>query len=60
MSTTNKSRILLSVLIIGAMLPGCYLLAGGDYMIYGLILVLGGLAVLAWVWKPWQRAEGKK
>ena len=54
MTTTTKSRILLSVLVAGAMLPGCYLLAAQVYMVYGLILVLGGLAVLVWVWKPWQ------
>jgi hypothetical protein len=60
MTTTTKSRILLTVLIVAAMIPGCYLLAEQAYMLYGLILVLGGLAVLVWVWKPWQGFQGKK
>ena len=60
MTTTTKSRILLSVLIIGAMLPGCYLLAEDAYRVYGLILVLGGLALLAWIWRPGQGVKGKK
>jgi hypothetical protein len=60
MTTTTKSRILLSVLIVAAMLPGCYLLTEQAYMFYGLILVLGGLVLMGWVWKPWQRFGGNK
>ena len=60
MTTTNKSRILLSVLIAAVMLSGCYLLAAQAYMLYGLILVLGGLVGLGWLWKPWQKLAGKK
>jgi hypothetical protein len=60
MTTTNKSRILLTVLIVGAMLPGLYLLSEQAYMIYGLILVLGGAAVLFWLWKPGQGSKASK
>jgi hypothetical protein len=60
MTAETKSRIILTVLVLGAMLPGCYLLSQQAYMFYGLILVLGGLVVLGWLWKPWQRFAGKK
>ncbi len=60
MTTETKSRIILTVLVLGVMLPGCYLLSQQAYMVYGLILVLGGLVVLGWLWKPWQRFTGKK
>jgi len=59
MTTETKSRIILTVLILGAMLPGCYLLSQQAYMGYGLILVIGGLAILAWLWKPWQKLAGQ-
>jgi predicted membrane channel-forming protein YqfA (hemolysin III family) len=55
MTTATKSKTMLSVLIVAAMLPGCYLLTERAYMLYGLILVIGGLALLGWLWKPWQR-----
>lgn len=60
MTTATKSKIMLSVLIAAAMLPGCYLLTDRAYVGYGLILVLGGLVLLGWLWKPWQRFGGNK
>ena len=60
MTTNTKSRILLTVLIVGAMLPGLFLLSERAYIIYGLILVLGGAAVLFWLWKPGQASKTSK
>ncbi len=53
MTTETKSRIMLTALIAAGMLPGCYLLTLRAYLPYGLMLIVGGLGVLLWVWKPW-------
>ena len=54
MKTQTKSRILFTALILGGISPSCYLLASEQYMVYGLILLLGGVALLIWVWRPWK------
>ena len=54
MKTGRKSQILFTALIIGGISPSCYLLASDSYVVYGVALLLGGLALLIWVWKPWQ------
>jgi hypothetical protein len=53
MKTETKSRILFTALILGGMSPSCYLLASESYVVYGIALLLGGVALLIWVWKPW-------
>lgn len=53
MTVRTESRILLSVLIIAGMAPSIYFLSAG-YVPYGLVLLLGGLALLLWIWKPWR------
>jgi len=53
MTVQTQSKILLSVLIAAGMAPSFYFLAEG-YLPYGLTLLLGGLAILSWIWKPWQ------
>lgn len=47
MTTATKSRILFTALILAGMSPASYLL-------YGVFLLIAGLALLAWLWKPWQ------
>ena len=54
MTTETKSRILLTTLILAGMSPSCYLLAYSTYVVYGLLLLGLGIALLVWVWKPWQ------
>ena len=53
MKTETKSRILFTALILGGMSPSCYLLASESYVVYGIALLLAGVALLIWVWKPW-------
>jgi hypothetical protein len=55
MTTETKSRILLSTLILAGMSPGCYLLAYNIYLPFGVGLILAGIVILAWIWKPWRR-----
>ena len=54
MKTETRSRILLTVLIATPMAASLYWLFGG-YPLYGSILLLGSLALLLWLWKPWKR-----
>lgn len=54
MSTETKSRILLSTLILAGMSPSCYFLAYNTYVLYGVGLIIAGIALLVWIWKPWQ------
>jgi hypothetical protein len=53
MSTQSKSRILLTVLVAPALALSFYWLFGG-YPIWGLAVLVGGLALLAWAWLPRQ------
>lgn len=53
MKTETKSRILFTTLILAGMSPACYLLPSGSYMLYGILLIIAGLALLVWLWKPW-------
>ena len=48
-----ESRILLTVLILGGMSPGCYFIYI-DAIFYGVTLLVLGVAALLWVWKPWK------
>lgn len=52
MSTETKSRIMLTVLVAAAMAPALYWIWGG-FVLYGSLLFVGGLVLLAWIWKPW-------
>ena len=54
MTTETKSRILLTALILAGMSTSCYLFSVQAYVLYGVALVIGGLALLIWVWKPWK------
>lgn len=54
MTTATKSRILFTALILAGMSPACYLLSSASYVLYGVFLLIAGLALLAWLWKPWQ------
>jgi hypothetical protein len=47
------SRILLSTLCLGALGGSAYFLMSGDAL-YGLTLLVLGVAALLWLWKPWQ------
>lgn len=53
MTTENKSRILLTALIVAAMAPALYWIWGG-WVLYGSLLLFGGLALLLVIWKPWR------
>jgi hypothetical protein len=55
MTTETKSKILFTTLILAAMAPSCYLLSTDTYLLYGVFLLMAGVAMLAWLWKPWQR-----
>ena len=54
MKTETKSRILFTALILGGMSPSCYLLASEQFVVYGLSLLIAGVGLLIWVWKPWE------
>jgi hypothetical protein len=54
MKTETKSRILLTTLILAGMSPSCYLLSYNAYVPYGVMLLVLGVAILVWIWKPWQ------
>jgi len=51
--TETKSRILLTILVAAAMAPALYWVWGG-FVLYGTLLLVGGLALLSWIWKPWR------
>ena len=52
MRTETKSKILFTTLILAGMSPSCYLLSVGDYVLYGIGLLVLGIGLLAWLWWP--------
>jgi hypothetical protein len=56
MPTQTKSRILLTVLVAPPLALSLYWLFTGN-PIWGLIVLVGGLGLLAWVWWPGQREK---
>ncbi len=54
MTTETKSRILFTTLILAGMSPSCYLLSVREFVLYGVFLLIAGLVLLGWLWKPWQ------
>jgi hypothetical protein len=59
MTTQTKSRLLLTVLVAPPLALSFYWLFGGNPL-WGLIVLVSGLALLAWVWWPGQDGEKKK
>ncbi|MDX1435879.1 MAG: hypothetical protein R3335_03645 [Anaerolineales bacterium] len=53
MQTQTMSKLILSVILLLAMSAGCYWISV-DVNLFGAVLLLGGLGILIWVWKPWQ------
>jgi hypothetical protein len=51
MSTSNKSRILLTALLTPFFLFAIYWLFG-PYQIWGITIFLIALGVLIWIWRP--------
>lgn len=53
MTTQTKSRLLLTVLVAPPLALSFYWLFGGNPL-WGTIVLVSGLALLAWVWWPGQ------
>ena len=60
MSVRTESRILLTTLILAGMAPGCYLLTMSTYRMFGVLLIVLGIGLLLWIWKPWKHFQGKQ
>lgn len=56
MQTETKSRILLTVLIATPMALSLYWIFSG-LPLYGLIVLVAGLAALIWIWRPKQATK---
>ena len=60
MNVRTESRILLTTLILAGMGAGCYILSfSTTYWLFGLTLLVLGIGLLLWVWKPWKHLQGK-
>jgi hypothetical protein len=57
MNTRTQSRVLLTALILAGMSPACYWLTLESYRLAGIILIIIGLVILAWVWQPWKHLK---
>ena len=58
MNVRTESRILLSTLLLAVVGAGCYVLTFmASYRLFGVILLILGIGLLLWVWKPWHRGQ---
>lgn len=53
MDTKTESRILLTALIAAPIGLSLFSVITGTYVVWGVIGLILGLAVLIWIWKPW-------
>ena len=60
MNVRTQSRILLSTFVLAAIGAGCYVLTYmASFRLFGIILVILGIGLLLWIWKPWKRFQDK-